>query len=239
MCDVKCEMNYFPLMVLVMALSIRIMILQGVIMLSYSFASKYRDSYSKSNQYSVSPASFKAIYILAIKSALLCANCASFMFAPTLVPLRSTCLLRTNSLLIDTKWRYKLIIRKANDLLSVCTLFWLFTLHSWFFITHFTFHIGYWYHGEHEPVGDGELFKGNNFCFHLSSFSSGTRPYRRRGRPSSMYKTFFWGKTCLESLNWCVFLVFDAFLASNQRIPLPLPSKTAIFTLKRRFSPHL
>lgn len=185
MCGVWCGVwDLFCLAVLVMALSIRIIVLQEKIMLSNSFDSRYWASCSNSSQYSVSPASFKAIYIFAVKSALLWANCASFIFAPMLVPLRSICWLRTNSLLFDTKWRYKLIIRKANDLLSVCTLFWLFTIHSWFLITHFTFHIGCWYHGEHEPVGDGELFKGNVFCFHFS-LNAGTRPCRGQGKSPS------------------------------------------------------
>ena len=62
------------LAVLVMALSIRIITWQGVIMLSNSFCVNYPASCSNSSQYSVSPDSFNAMYILAIKSALLCAN---------------------------------------------------------------------------------------------------------------------------------------------------------------------
>jgi hypothetical protein len=46
------------------------------------------------------------------------------------------------------------------------------------------------YHGEHEPVGDGELIKGNVFCFHFS-FYSGNAPVSRTGKAPSMYKTLF------------------------------------------------
>ena len=130
MCNVWCGMNYLFRAVLVMAFSIRTIVWQSVMILSNSVDSKYLASWSNSSQYSVSPASFSAIYILAIKSALLCANWASFIFAPMLVPLRSNCLLRTNSLLFETKWRYKHIIRKANDLLNDWTVDFYCSLHT-------------------------------------------------------------------------------------------------------------
>ena len=130
-------MNYLFRAVLVMAFSIRTIVWQSVMILSNSVDSRYLASWSNSSQYSVSPASFNAIYILAIKSALLCANWASFIFAPMLVPLRSNCLLRTNSLLFETKWRYKHIIRKANDLLNDWTVD--FSLHT----SHLKLHIVY------------------------------------------------------------------------------------------------
>ena len=69
-----------------------------------------------------------------MKSALLCANWASLMFAPILVPLRSNCLLRTNSLLFDTIYRCSRTIRNANDLLnksiSFCFAMFSFIWHS-------------------------------------------------------------------------------------------------------------
>lgn len=45
-----------------------------------------------SNQYSVSDASFEAIFSLCIKSLLLSGDCASKTFAPIEVPLLSNCL---------------------------------------------------------------------------------------------------------------------------------------------------
>ena len=54
---------------------------------------------NKSNQYSVSFASFQAIDNLCIKSALLCACSHSVIFAPIDVPERKTCFDKTNSFL--------------------------------------------------------------------------------------------------------------------------------------------
>jgi len=59
----------------------------------------YFVSYNKSNQYSVSLASFSEIDNLCIKSALLCACSASLIFAPIDVPERKTCFDKTNSFL--------------------------------------------------------------------------------------------------------------------------------------------
>ena len=61
--------------------------------------SAYQLSFISSNRYCVSFHSFNAIFILDKKSFLLCASCASTLFAQILVPLLNICLLRTNSLL--------------------------------------------------------------------------------------------------------------------------------------------
>ena len=55
------------------------------------------DLVSTSSQYSVSSASFKAIFSLLVKSALLCAFLLSRIFAPILVPERRICFERTYS----------------------------------------------------------------------------------------------------------------------------------------------
>ena len=58
----------------------------------------YPLSYKSSSQYSVSPASARAIFILAIKAGLDCAKEASFAFAPILIPDLTICFEITNSL---------------------------------------------------------------------------------------------------------------------------------------------
>lgn len=72
-------------------------------------------SFKRANQYSVSLASFKAIFILFKKSFLLCACSASRINVPTAVPLRSNCLDKTNSFLSEDKCLYKPIISKAKE----------------------------------------------------------------------------------------------------------------------------
>lgn len=96
-------------------------------MLSNCCLSKKSVSYSSSSQYSVSDASFSAMLILETKSALLCPRTASRTFAPMLVPLRSSCLERTNSRFSAHKYWYSLTIRTANRLLLSATTFSLFT----------------------------------------------------------------------------------------------------------------
>ena len=54
-------------------------------------------------QYFVSEASFKAMLIFDTKSGVLCACSASDTFAPMLVPLRKSCLDRTNSFFVSFK----------------------------------------------------------------------------------------------------------------------------------------
>ncbi len=65
-------------------------------------------------RYSVSLASFNEIFILAIKSALLCPLIASLILAPILVPERSICLDNINFLISSTKYLYKFTVLTAN-----------------------------------------------------------------------------------------------------------------------------
>ena len=78
-------------------------------------------SNNNSNQYSVSPDSFRDIESFAIKSAFDWANDAYFAFAPTLVPERRICFEMINSFFSWLRNLYKSIIHKANSLLLIKT----------------------------------------------------------------------------------------------------------------------
>ena len=66
-------------------------------------------------QYSVSFASFKAMFILCRKSALDWACSASLIRAPIAVPLQSNCFDKTNSLLLSKRNLYVFITFNANE----------------------------------------------------------------------------------------------------------------------------
>lgn len=75
----------------------------------------YELSFSSDSQYFVSLASFRAMYILLMKSALLCANFASLIKAPMAVPLRRTYFDSTNSRFSSFRKQYNLMIRNAKE----------------------------------------------------------------------------------------------------------------------------
>ena len=85
----------------------------------YCFSFRKSVLYKSSIQYCDSRHSFAAMYIFEAKSALLIADCASEILVPMLVPERSSCLLRTNSLLSSHNHLYKLTILIAKFILLV------------------------------------------------------------------------------------------------------------------------
>lgn len=87
---------------------------QSLCMELNSNSDKYWLSFKSINQYSVSLASFKAIFILFKKSALDCACAASLIKAPIDVPLLNSCFDKTNSVFSLISHWYKWTHRKAN-----------------------------------------------------------------------------------------------------------------------------
>ena len=69
---------------------------------------------SNFSQYFVSVVSFSAMEILEIKSALLCACCASATLAPILVPERKSCFERTYSFFLSQRYLYSFTILTAK-----------------------------------------------------------------------------------------------------------------------------
>ncbi len=87
---------------------------QSLCMELNSISDKKQLSFKSISQYSVSFASFKAIFILFKKSDLDCPCSASLIRAPIAVPLLKSCLDKINSFLSETSHLYKSIHLKAN-----------------------------------------------------------------------------------------------------------------------------
>jgi len=79
-----------------------------------SFSDRYRLSFRSISQYSVSLASFKAMFILFRKSAFDCACSASLINAPIAVPLLTVCFDKVNSLFSVVKNLYNSIHLNTN-----------------------------------------------------------------------------------------------------------------------------
>ena len=92
---------FFSLSVLHDEINIFLITPQSLLSFLYWVSSKYPVSKSNSNQYSLSKHSFNAISSFEIKSAVPWAYCASWIFAPMLVPERKSWLVKTLSLLLD------------------------------------------------------------------------------------------------------------------------------------------
>ena len=90
---------------------------------SNAFSCKYSVAYIRRNQYTVSYASFSAMFILLMKSGLLCACCASATLAPILVPLRINCFERIYSLCSLCKYWHSFTARTAKLKLFPCIAF--------------------------------------------------------------------------------------------------------------------
>ncbi|KAA6337894.1 hypothetical protein EZS27_014063, partial [termite gut metagenome] len=93
----------------------RITSLQSLYMELNSVSCKNWLSFKSINQYSVSFASLRAMFILFKKSALDWACSASFIKAPMEVPLLNTCLDKTNSFFSEISHLYSWIILKAKE----------------------------------------------------------------------------------------------------------------------------
>lgn len=106
--------NYFSLAVLQIENRMLIISQASLCMLVNSLSLKYSVLYNNRNQYSVSYASFNAIAIFAVKSALLCPLCASETLAPMLVPLRNNCFYKTYSFFLSLRYLDKLTILTAK-----------------------------------------------------------------------------------------------------------------------------
>ena len=95
---------------------------------------RYLALLSSRNQYRDSLHSFRAMYILALKSSLLIPYSASAIFAPILVPLLSNCLDRTYSRFCSlvTRYWHRFMMRRAKS-----SFFFLnYTTHSSLLIPH-------------------------------------------------------------------------------------------------------
>ena len=90
-----------------------------------SMSDKKSVALSNLSQYLVSVVSFNAIEILEMKSALLCACCASATFAPILVPERKSCLESTNSFFLSERYLYSLTILIAKSKLFFSIIFFI------------------------------------------------------------------------------------------------------------------
>lgn len=88
-----------------------------------SDSDKYAVAFNSLNQYLVSAVSFNEIDIFEIKSAVLCACCASATFAPILVPHLNNCFDITFSFFVKHKYLYKLIILTAKAKLLSSIIF--------------------------------------------------------------------------------------------------------------------
>lgn len=91
--------------------------------LSYSADWIYPLSFNNWSQYNVSLASFREMFILCKKSAVLWACSASRINAPMAVPLRSNCLDSTNSLRSDTNNRNNATTTSAKEYDLTATTF--------------------------------------------------------------------------------------------------------------------
>ena len=80
---------------------------------------------SNFSQYFVSVVSFSAMEILEIKSALLCACCASATLAPILVPERKSCFERTYSFFLSQRYLYSFTILTAKPKLLFSITFYI------------------------------------------------------------------------------------------------------------------
>ena len=123
--NAKCKMQNYLFVLLQIDTKIAIISLISFSMLKYSFSDMYSVLYNSFNQYCVSLASFKAIFIFVLKSGFVCPLCASATFAPILVPLLRSCFYITNSFLSTVRYLYKLtiLIEKLKLFSSIALLF--------------------------------------------------------------------------------------------------------------------
>ena len=111
------ELNYLLFFaVLIEEISIRLSSRQSFSMEEAVLSSIIPDFFNTRSQYSVSAASFKDIWSLAIKSALLLPYCASLTLAPMEVPLRSICLDITDSCFDLRRYWWSLTIRAPKSI---------------------------------------------------------------------------------------------------------------------------
>ena len=92
-----------------------------------SFSDKYWLSFKSISQYSVSFASFKAMFILFKKSAFDCACSASLISAPIAVPLLKSCFDSISSLFFVVKYLYNSMHLNANEYDFGSTIFFIVT----------------------------------------------------------------------------------------------------------------
>ena len=105
---------YLLLIFLIIEISNLINSLQSWFNELYITSSRYPVSFKIESQYSVSLASFNAIFNLLVKSAFEGASCASAIFAPIEVPLLKICLPSINSFFSLIKNWYSLTILIEN-----------------------------------------------------------------------------------------------------------------------------
>ena len=115
----------FCFVVFIVEISRRNMSLQSGNMLLYSVWVNRLVSFNRSNQYSVSAASFNDIVAFTRNSFLLTAYWASVRFAPIDVPERNNCLASVYSCFSSQRYLYKLYILIANLRLFSSAMFFI------------------------------------------------------------------------------------------------------------------